>query len=127
MSRLQRTTSAHAFGGPASRRPQLPSHSVDTDLVDTETVWRATPVHADVIGRLLYDFNTEFEAPGPSAEEFSVRLVRLLERDDFIVLLTGDDDAPTGLALLTLRLTHFFDGPLAQLGELYVRPTRRGQ
>ena len=101
--------------------------SVDTDPVETERVWRATPAHADVVGRMLCDFNTEFETPGPSAGEFSMRLAGLLHRDDLIVLLTGDDDDPDGLALLTLRLTHFFDGPLAQLEELYVRPTRRDQ
>ncbi len=90
-------------------------------------MWRAKPGHADVVGRLLCDFNAEFETPGPSAEEFSIRLAGLLERDDFVVLLVGDPDAPDGLALLTLRLTHFFDGPLAQLEELYVCPARRDQ
>jgi ribosomal protein S18 acetylase RimI-like enzyme len=90
-------------------------------------VWRASPAHADVAGRLLWDFNTEFETHGPSAQEFGVRLAGLLKRDDLIVLLTGDADAPDGLALLTLRLTHYFDGPLAQLEELYVRPGRRNR
>jgi ribosomal protein S18 acetylase RimI-like enzyme len=101
--------------------------SIDTDPVETERVWRASPAHAGVAGRLLCDFNTEFETPGPTAEEFGTRLARLLERDDLIVLLAGDEDAPDGLALLTLRLTHFFDGPLAQLEELYVRPACRDQ
>ncbi len=95
--------------------------------METERVWRATPGDADVVGRLLRDFNAEFETPGPSAEEFSVRLAGLLGRHDLIALLTGARDAPDGLALLTLRLTHYFDGPLAQLEELYVRPTRRDQ
>jgi GNAT superfamily N-acetyltransferase len=84
-------------------------------------------VDADVVGRLLFDFNAEFETPGPSAEEFSVRLAGLLERGDVVVLLAEDGEKPVGLALLTLRLTHFFDGPLAQLEELYVRPALRDQ
>jgi GNAT superfamily N-acetyltransferase len=85
---------------------------------------RAEPRHAAVIGRMLADFNAEFDTPGPSAEEFAGRLERLLPTDDLVVLLAGERD---GFALLTFRLTHFFDGPLAQLEELYVRPARRGQ
>lgn len=88
------------------------------------TVVRAGAEQAELIGRLLADFNAEFDTPGPSAEEFAGRLRRLLPGDDLVVLLAGEAD---GFALLTFRLTHFFDGPLAQLEELYVRPDRRGQ
>jgi ribosomal protein S18 acetylase RimI-like enzyme len=95
--------------------------------VNAERVRRATAADAEVVGRLLFDFNTEFETSGPSADEFSVRLAGLLERGDVTVLLAADDGEPVGFALLTLRLTHFFDGPLAQLEELYVRPALRGQ
>ena len=42
------------------------------------------------------------------------------------MLLAGDDE-PVGFALLTLRPTPYFDGPLAQLEELYVRPHLRNQ
>jgi GNAT superfamily N-acetyltransferase len=56
-----------------------------------------------------------------------VRFARLLDRDDVIVLLTGSDQNPTGFAFLTLRPTPYYDGPLAQLEELYVRPERRDQ
>jgi GNAT superfamily N-acetyltransferase len=84
----------------------------------------ATPGDAGVVGRLLWDFNTEFETPTPSAEEFAARFTRLLALDDVIVLLTGGAE-PTGFAYLTLRPTPYFDGPLAQLEELYVRPQLR--
>jgi GNAT superfamily N-acetyltransferase len=89
-------------------------------------VRRATPTDAEVLARLLFDFNTEFQSPTPTAEEFAVRFRRLLASPDVIVLLAGDD-GPDGFALLTLRPTPYFDGPLAQLEELYVRPHLRDQ
>ena len=41
--------------------------------------------------------------------------------------LTASDQDPTGFAFLTLRPTPYYDGPLAQLEELYVRPELRDQ
>lgn len=90
-------------------------------------VFRAGVEHAVLVGRLLFDFNTEFEAPGPGAEEFAERFADLLARDDVIVLVAGSHQAPSGFAFLTLRPSPYFDGPLAQLEELYVRPALRGQ
>lgn len=90
-------------------------------------VFRAAAAHAEAVGRLLFDFNTEFDTPGPDATELSARFARLLERDDVIVLLSGNDQDPTGFAFLTLRPTPYYDGPLAQLEELYVRPALRDQ
>jgi GNAT superfamily N-acetyltransferase len=93
------------------------------DMSEAE-VRTATPEDAGVVGRLLWDFNTEFETPTPSAEEFADRFTRLLALDEVIVLLTGGAE-PTGFAYLTMRPTPYFDGPLAQLEELYVRPHLR--
>jgi hypothetical protein len=76
----------------------------------------ATPGDAGVVGRLLWDFNTEFETPTPSAEEFTIRFARLLTRDEVLVLLAGGAE-PTGFAYLTLRPTPYFDGPPAQRGR----------
>jgi GNAT superfamily N-acetyltransferase len=84
----------------------------------------ATPEDAGVVGRMLWDFNTEFETETPSAEELSTRFARLLALDEVIVLLAGGAD-PTGFAYLTLRPAPYYDGPLAQLEELYVRPHLR--
>lgn len=81
---------------------------------------------AGAVGRLLFDFNTEFETPTPSAEEFASRFERLLARDDVLVLL-AEGPKPVGFAYLTLRPTPYGDGPLAQLEELYVRPPLRDQ
>jgi GNAT superfamily N-acetyltransferase len=90
-------------------------------------VFRARVRHAGLVGRLLFDFNAEFDTPGPDAEELATRFTRLLRRGDVIVLVAGSDHAPTGFAFLTLRPTPYYDGPLAQLEELYVRPILRGQ
>jgi GNAT superfamily N-acetyltransferase len=93
-----------------------------TDVV----VRRATPDDADLVGRMLFDFNTEFESPTPAAGELADRFRLLLARDDVLVLLAERPD-PTGFALLTLRPTPYYDGPLVQLEELYVVPDLRDQ
>lgn len=87
---------------------------------------------ADTIGRLLFDFNTEFETPTPAPAEFAERLRSLLAGDRIVAFLAedqgkGDSRAPRalGFALLSLRPTPYFDGPLVQLEELYVVPDLR--
>ncbi|NKX56394.1 GNAT family N-acetyltransferase [Arthrobacter mobilis] len=90
-------------------------------------VFPASAGHAGAVGRLLYDFNAEFETPGPTAGELATRFRVLLARDDVLVLLSGAPGTPTGFAFLTLRPTPYYDGPLAQLEELYVRPGLRGR
>lgn len=94
------------------------------------TVRRGSVADADVAARLLFDFNTEFESPSPSAAEFAVRFQGLLAREDVVLLLAmgegeGGGSEPVGFALVTLRPTPYHDGPLAQLEELYVRPRLR--
>jgi GNAT superfamily N-acetyltransferase len=83
---------------------------------------------ADLVGQLLFDFNTEFRSPTPTAAQFAARLRRLLGLAEVLVLLACDSDGePLGLALLTFRPTPYFDGPIVQLEDLYVRPAARGQ
>jgi len=94
-------------------------------VTEGRTVRRAGPADAPVVGRLLFDFNTEFETPTPDAAAFAERFRELLGRDDVVVLLSADDAAPTGFAFLTLRPTPYYAGPLAQLEELYVVPDLR--
>ncbi|UFU02751.1 GNAT family N-acetyltransferase [Ruania suaedae] len=85
----------------------------------------AGPDDAEVVGRLLFDFNREFEAPTPPAATFAQRFGVLLARADVLVLLAGEQSRPTGFAFLTLRPSPYFEGPLAQLEELYVVPWLR--
>lgn len=91
----------------------------------SDPVLRATSAESAVVGRLLWEFNEEFAVDGPGADEFAGRFTNLLDRDDIIVLLSGSRDDPTGFAFLTLRPTPYYDGPLAQLEELYVKPHLR--
>lgn len=99
-----------------------------TDLPPVAPAVRlAIPADAYVVGGLLFDFNTEFETPTPSAADFGDRFTSLLARPDVFVALAVDPRTgePTGFAYVTLRPTPYGDGPLAQLEELYVVPRLR--
>lgn len=86
----------------------------------------AVVADAPTVGALLFDFNTEFESPTPSAAVFAERFARLLAHDDVLVVLAEvDAGAAVACAYVTLRPTPYGDGPLAQLEELYVRPGLR--
>lgn len=89
-------------------------------------VRRAQPADADLVGRLLHDFNTEFESPTSDAATFARRFAVLLAREDVVVLLAGET-GEDGFAYLTVRPTPYYDGTLAQLEELYVAPPLRDQ
>lgn len=88
----------------------------------------AHPVHqagvsdATTLGRLLFDFNTEFGTPTDPADVLAARFARILGLDGVMALLAGQSD---GFALVTLRPAIWFDGPVAQLEELYVVPDLR--
>jgi ribosomal protein S18 acetylase RimI-like enzyme len=73
-------------------------------------------------GRLLHDFNVEFDEPTPPAEELGVRLAGL---GDTAVLIAGDP--PHGLAVLRFRDAIWTAGLEAHLAELYVAPEQRGR
>ena len=88
-------------------------------------VRRATADDAAVLARLLWDFNTEFETETDDAEVLEARFARILELPEIVAVLAEDDDDPVAFALLSLRPAIWFDGPVAQLEELYVVPTLR--
>jgi len=89
-----------------------------------EMVRIATEADAADIGRLVHDFNVEFDEPTPDAETLAGRFERLLREGEVTVLLTGD--RPEGLAVLRLRPSYYADAREAYLQELYVVPERRG-
>jgi ribosomal protein S18 acetylase RimI-like enzyme len=80
---------------------------------------------AAAIGRLLYDFNREFDEPTPEPSALAERLRQLIEGGDTLVLLGGD--GPDGLAVLRLRAAIWSAGLECYLAELYVAPASRGQ
>jgi ribosomal protein S18 acetylase RimI-like enzyme len=91
----------------------------------THRVRLADADDAAVIGRLLYDFNREFDEPTPEPSALAERLRQLIEGGDTLVLLGGD--GPDGLAVLRLRAAIWSAGLECYLAELYVAPASRGQ
>jgi ribosomal protein S18 acetylase RimI-like enzyme len=88
-------------------------------------VRRATTADAQAIGRLLYDFNIEYDDPTPEPEENAERMRELLAGGDTVVLLAGE--GPDGLAVLRFRPSIWSRGFECYLAELYVAPARRGR
>jgi ribosomal protein S18 acetylase RimI-like enzyme len=80
-------------------------------------------------GRLLHDFNTEYDEPAPPPEELAARLSDLVGGDHVTVLLArdADDGVPVGVAVARLAPSVWSRGQEACLAELYVVPDRRGQ
>ena len=79
---------------------------------------------AEPIGRLLHDFNGEYDDPSPGPDRLAERLRELIEGGDTAVLLGGAD--PDGLAVLRFRRAIWTPNLECYLAELYVVPDRRG-
>ena len=85
----------------------------------------AAAADAAAIGRLLHDFNTEYEDVTPGPEALAERVTELMAGGEMIVLLAGD--GPDGVAVLRLRPSIWTSGLECYLAELYVAPERRGE
>jgi ribosomal protein S18 acetylase RimI-like enzyme len=88
-------------------------------------VRRAELADAEVIGRLLHDFNAEFEERTPGPRKLAKRARTLLAAGEITVLLAGVE--PDGLAVLRFRPSIWTEALECYLAELYVVPNRRGQ
>jgi ribosomal protein S18 acetylase RimI-like enzyme len=88
-------------------------------------VRRADRDDAADIGRLLYDFNREFDEPTPAPAALAERLRQLIEGGDTLVVLAGE--GPDGLAVLRFRAAIWSSGLECYLAELYVAPACRGR
>ena len=83
----------------------------------------AGPADVESIGRLLHDFNSEFDEPTPGPERLAERIEGLLREGQTAVLLVGA--GPDGLAVLRFRPAIWSDALECYLAELYVAPPAR--
>jgi len=77
------------------------------------------------VGRLLHDFNTEFETPSPGATVLSERLTGLLAGDAMFAILAGNP--AIAVALVSVRPNVWYPGRVGLLDELYVEPSHRNE
>ncbi len=82
------------------------------------------PEDAASIGRLLDDFNREYDEPTPGPEWLAERMRALLAEGHTAVLLGGP--GPDGLAVLRFRPGIWTQALECYLAELYVAPNQRG-
>jgi len=93
--------------------------------VSDHAVRRAELADAEAVGRLMHDFNAEFDEATPGPERIAERIRELLAGGDTAILLAGS--GPDGLAILRFRLSITTPGLECYVAELYVVPARRGQ
>jgi ribosomal protein S18 acetylase RimI-like enzyme len=79
---------------------------------------------ADVVARMLRDFNAEFNDPAPDQEAMAERIRALLAHGDTIILLAGEP--PCALSVTRFRPGLWSPKLESYLAELYVVPERRG-
>jgi ribosomal protein S18 acetylase RimI-like enzyme len=90
---------------------------------DGRTPRVAGPEDAAAVAALLHDFNLEFDTPTPGVAVLTARLRERLAGDGMRALLIGEP--AVGVALVSLRPSAWYDGPVGLLDELYVRPDDR--
>jgi ribosomal protein S18 acetylase RimI-like enzyme len=93
--------------------------------LESADIRRAGSGDAEAVGRLLHDFNTEFDEPTPGPEALAARVRKLLAGGDTTILMGGS--GPDGMAVLRFRDAIWDDALECYLAELYVVPQRRGQ
>lgn len=106
--------------------PDPPADAVPATARHADTGIRlAETSDAGSVAGLLHDFNSEFDSPTPDPVTSAARFEQLLARPEVLVVVASRAGTDVGFALLTLRPTPYWDGPLAQLEELYVRSDLR--
>lgn len=83
------------------------------------------PDDAALLGRMLYEFNAEYDQTEPAAELMGELAGPQLSSGEVAVVF-GPGDPPDGFAQLRFRLSLYEAGPDACLEELWVRPHARG-
>lgn len=85
----------------------------------------AGPEDAAAVGRLLHDFNTEYDEITPGSQQIAARISELQATGDTEVLVGGG--GPEGLAVMRFRPSLWTPGLECYLAELYVVPDERGR
>ena len=83
----------------------------------------ATPDDAEIVARMLHDFNVEFGTPTPGVAFLIDRCRELIDAEETTVVLGGDP--PLGLGVLFFRPSLWSQGLEVYLAELYVVPDHR--
>ena len=83
------------------------------------------PGDAELLGRMLYEFNAEYGQTEPAAEQIG-RLAGPQLASGEVAVVFGPGDPPVGFAQLRYRNSLYEPGPDACLEELWVRPVARG-
>ncbi|MFQ6173285.1 GNAT family N-acetyltransferase [Oryzobacter sp. R7] len=91
----------------------------------------ATAADFAVAGRLLHDFNTEYDDPSPGSEALAARVAELVGAGATDVLLDGaadavSSDSATAVCVLRYRPSLWSLADECYLAELYVAPSSRG-
>jgi len=84
------------------------------------------PDDAQLLGRMLADFNAEYGETEPSAEQVAALAGPQLASGEVAVIFAAGDP-PAGFAQLRYRSSLYSPGPDACLEELWVRPELRGR
>ena len=80
-----------------------------------------------VAGRLLHDFNTEYDDVTPGASALAVRLAELVAGGATDVLLLDGEAGASGVGVLRYRPSLWTAADECYLAELYVVPGARGR
>lgn len=80
---------------------------------------------AELLGRMLHEFNAEYDQTEPSAEQMGRLAAQQLATGEVAVVF-GPGEPPVGFAQLRYRSSLYEAGPDACLEELWVRPAARG-
>lgn len=92
----------------------------------TPPVRLADRADAPAIGRLLHDFNREYDEPiNPPPDWLAQRIVGLMDAGNTDVLLVGS--GPEGVAVVRYQDSIWSEGVECYLAELYVVPSERGR
>jgi ribosomal protein S18 acetylase RimI-like enzyme len=85
----------------------------------------ASEEDADLLARMQIEFNAEFGDDSPEHDVLAERIRAHIASGEMYFLLAGN--GPGGHAQVALHPTLYSAGPNAYLGELWVRPERRGE